>query len=65
MKLKTSKNKSFNKKKMRIGFDALTNKKKTKTDGKKTVEAVTTSSANSDAVAVERDGLEKNGLKNE
>ena len=61
--LKTSKNKSLNKKKMWTGFDASTDKKKTKTDGKKTAEAVTTSSANSDAAAVERGELEKNELK--
>ena len=40
-------------------------KKKTKTDGKKTAEAVATSNANSDTAAVGRGGLGKNGLKNE
>ena len=50
---------------MQIGFNTSTNKKKTKTNGKKTVEAVTTSSANSDAAAIRRDGFGKNELKDE
>ena len=50
---------------MRIGFNASTDKKKTKADGKKIAEAIATSSANSDAAAVERGGLAKNELKSE
>ena len=52
-------------KKMRTGFDTSINKKKTKANDEKTAETVTTSDANTDAIAVGRDEFGKKKLKDE